>query len=64
MNGKHYLYDKGTESGTFIKIIQPRLLKVGTLVEIGSFVMEVKEVSRHSKIIMLKITHMISLGSC
>lgn len=31
MNGKHFLYDKGTEAGTFIKIIHPRVLKVGTL---------------------------------
>lgn len=30
----------------------------------GSFVLEVKEVNRLSKIIFLKITHMISLESC
>jgi hypothetical protein len=41
MNGKHFLYDKGTEAGTFIKIIHPRILKVGNLIEMGSFLIDV-----------------------
>ena len=32
MQGKHYLQDKGTEAGTFLKIETPRVMKVGTLV--------------------------------
>ncbi len=38
-NGRYYLLDKGTEAGTFIKICQPRVLNVGTLIEMGSFLM-------------------------
>lgn len=64
MKGRHYLIDKGTETGTFIKIFQPRALKVGSLVEMGSFIMEVKEICPQIKAILLKITHMVSLGSC
>ena len=37
--GQHFLSDKGTESGTFIKILQARMLGVGSLIELGSFLM-------------------------
>ena len=46
MSGRYYLFDKGTEHGTFIKICQPRVLKVGTLIEMGSFLMEVKSIDK------------------
>lgn len=39
-------------------------MRVGSLVEIGSFVMEVIEINRQLKAIQLRITHMLSLGSC
>jgi hypothetical protein len=46
MNGNHFLYDKGSEAGTFIKIIDPRILKVGTLLEMGSFMIEVVKIEK------------------
>jgi F0F1-type ATP synthase alpha subunit len=58
--GKHYLQDKGTEAGTFIKISHPRPLRVGTLIEMGSFLMEVLSIERSSSCLCLRITHMIS----
>jgi hypothetical protein len=64
MQGKHYIKDRGTEAGTFLKIETPRLLRMGTLVEMGSFLMEVTQISTQSKSIKLKITHMISSGNC
>lgn len=60
MNGKHYIKDKGTEAGTFLKIETPRLLRMNTLVEMGSFLVEVTGISKHSRAIKLNITHMVS----
>jgi len=46
MSGKHFLYDKGTEAGTFIKILHPRVLKIGALLEMGSFLIEVLTIQK------------------
>ena len=56
------MQDKGTEAGTFLKIETPRVLRMGTLIEMGSFLVEVTQINKHCRSIKLTITHMISSG--
>ena len=51
--------DKGTESGTFIKVTAPRVLRLGTLLEMGSFLIEVASISYQTSTITLSILHMM-----
>ena len=57
--GRYFIRDKGTESGTFIKVTAPRLLKLGTLLEMGSFLIEVVNISYQTNTIVLSILHMM-----
>lgn len=61
---KYYLRDMGTEAGTFIKIESPRVLGEGTLVEMGSFLLEVRGVDTQARLLAIHVTHMASKGSC
>jgi pSer/pThr/pTyr-binding forkhead associated (FHA) protein len=61
---KYFLRDNGTEAGTFIKIIHPKILSEHTLVEMGSFLIEAIKVDKESKMLTLGITHMVSKGTC
>ena len=36
-----WIRDRGSVSGTFIQIIQPLEIKAGTLIEIGSHILEI-----------------------
>jgi hypothetical protein len=47
-----------------LKISQPRILHLKTLIEMGSFLMEVKQVCKELKLINLSILHMISRQTC
>lgn len=61
---QYFLLDKGTQAGTFIKLTFPRILRMGTLIEMGSFLIEVKSISKQQKSICLEIAHMLSDGKC
>jgi hypothetical protein len=64
MNNQHYIRDNGSEAGTFLKIIQPRILERKTMIEMGSFLMEVTDMNKASRTISISILHMISKGNC
>jgi pSer/pThr/pTyr-binding forkhead associated (FHA) protein len=64
VGSKYYLRDMGTEAGTFIKIEGPRVLGEGTLVEMGSFLLEVRGVDPQARLLAIGVTHMASKGSC
>jgi hypothetical protein len=64
VGAKYYLRDMGTEAGTFIKIEGPRVLGEGTLVEMGSFLLEVRGVDVQARLLAIAVTHMASKGNC
>ena len=58
MNDQFFIRDKGSEHGTFIKIVQPRTLEVGALIELGSVLMQVVRVDKPSCTIEFRLRHM------
>ena len=53
VKGRYYLRDCGTEAGTFINITHPQVLQDGTLVEMGSFLVEAMHVDRANRVLCL-----------
>lgn len=58
--GRYYLQDLGTESGTFVKISLRQALKVGTLIEMGSFMFKVKAMDKAFQAIQLSCYHIVN----
>ena len=58
MSDQFFIRDKGSQHGTFLKIVQPQPLLVGSLIELGSVLMEVERVNRDFNTIDFKLRHM------